>query len=72
LAILERMFFRDCTYWTILYTLLAMGALIGHRSVENPETGENREKSPEGAEITTPEPLPDHSEGQEGNKKDEN
>jgi hypothetical protein len=50
---------------------LTVSAIIRHRSFENPETGKNREKSPKGAEITTPEPLPDHSESQYADEKDE-
>ena len=71
LAVVFRSLLRDSFHRTLLHTLLTVSAIIGDRSFENPETGKNREKSPEGAEITTPEPLPDHSEGQDADEKDE-
>ena len=72
MAVGLRSLFRNGSHRTLLHTLLTVSAIIGHGSFENPETGKNREKSPKGAEITTPEPLPDHSEGQYADEKDEN
>ena len=71
LVVVFRSPFRDSSHRTLLHTLLTVSTIISDGSFENPETGENREKSPEGAEITTPEPLLDHSEGQYADEKDE-
>lgn len=72
LAVVQGSLLRNGSHRALLYTLLTVSAIIGDRSFENPETGKNREKSPEGAEIATPEPFADHSEGQYANEKDEN
>src|SRR4030042_2813999 len=71
LVVVFRSPFRDSSHRTLLHTLLTVSTIISDGSFENPETGKNREKSPEGAEITTPEPLPDHSEGKYADEKDE-
>src|SRR4030043_1249172 len=71
LVVVFRSPFRDSSHRTLLHTLLTVSTIISDGSFENPETGKNREKSSKGAEITTPEPLPDHSEGQYADEKDE-
>ncbi len=70
MAVLQWKFFRDCTNRAFLYTLLAMGAVIGYGPSQNTETRKDREKSPQRTKITTPEPLTDHSQSKDDDKDD--
>ncbi len=72
LAVVLGSLLRNGSHRTLLYTLLTVSAIIGHGSFENPETGKDRKEGPQRAEITAPEPFPDHSEGQDTDEKDEN
>jgi hypothetical protein len=49
-----------------------LGAILGDLTPENPKTGGDRKEGPQGAEITAPEPLSNHSEGknEDEEKKD--
>lgn len=63
---------RNGSHRALFDTLLTVSAIFRHRPFENPETGGDRKECPQWAEVTAPEPLPDHSQGQYADEKDEN
>ncbi len=69
LAVLLGRFSRDRSHRTLLHTLLAAGAIIRYKPLEDSKPGTDREEGAERTEVTAPESLPDDSEGEDGDKK---
>ncbi len=71
LTIILRVLFRNGAYGAVLYTFQTSSAILSDVPPENPKTGGDRKEGPQGAEITAPEPLSNHSKGEDEDKEQE-